>query len=127
MSRNDSSNGHGVQRRPSDPFEPRRVEPRIRTAQEVVSRKWHPLIVYYLIKDGPLSFSDLEERLHGVSSKVLTDSLADLADKDVVRRSVRETRPLRVEYAATEHGATLRPVIAAMIEWGRDARSGDRD
>lgn len=97
------------------------------SAAAVLGRKWHPAIVYHLLADEPLRFNELDARMHTVSGKVLSESLADLEEKGLVERSVSEGRPVKVEYRLTEHGAGLQPVIEAMVSWGetflRDADS----
>lgn len=97
------------------------------SAAAVLGRKWHPAIVYHLLDDEPLRFSELEDRLHTVSGKVLSESLEDLDQKGLVERSVVEDRPVKVEYELTEYGESLCPVIDEMVSWGeqylRDADS----
>jgi DNA-binding HxlR family transcriptional regulator len=99
------------------------------SASAVLGRKWHPAIVYHLLDDEPLRFSEIESRMHTISGKVLSDSLKDLEEKRLIRRSVTDDRPVKVEYELTEHGRRLRPVIEEMAEWGEqflaDAESPD--
>lgn len=99
----------------------------IESAAAVLGRKWHPAIVYHLLDDQPLRFSELENRMHTVSGKVLSESLADLEEKDLVDREVVDDRPIKVEYRLTAHGQRLEPVIDEMVSWGeqslRDADS----
>jgi len=87
-------------------------------AAAVLGRKWHPAIVYHLLEDGPLRFNELEKQMHTVSGKVLSESLEDLEEKGLVDRTVAEGRPVKVEYALTEHGESLRPVIRELSKWG---------
>jgi len=54
----------------------------------------------------------------GISSKVLSDTLDDLEDNDIVDREIVNEKPVRVEYSLTEFGRSLEPVIVAMREWG---------
>lgn len=89
----------------------------VSAAAGLISKKWHPLIVQALLADGPLRFSELQDRL-GVSAKVLTDSLEDLVESGLARRIEVSQSPLRVEYELTSHGRDLRPVIEALAEWG---------
>ncbi|MFB6126722.1 MAG: winged helix-turn-helix transcriptional regulator [Halolamina sp.] len=86
----------------------------------VLGRKWHPGIVYHLLKAELLRFSELEGRMHSVSGKVLSESLADLEEKGLVERSVSDDRPVQVAYRLTEHGEGLRPVIEEMVRWGEE-------
>lgn len=99
------------------------------SAAAVLGRKWHPAIVYHLLDAEPLRFSELEARMHTVSGKVLSESLADLEQKGLVERTVSDGRPVQVTYRLSEHGRGLNPVIDEMVEWGetylRDADSPD--
>lgn len=92
----------------------------ITATSAIVGRKWHPVIIHRLLKHGSLGFSDLEERMDGVSGKVLSESLEDLEEKHLVERTVLDDRPVRVEYSLTKHGEGLEPVIKDMLEWGRE-------
>lgn len=88
------------------------------SAAAVLGRKWHPAIIYHLLEEEPLRFSELDERIHTVSGKVLTDSLKDLEEKRLVERTVSDGRPVQVEYHLTEHSEALEPVIREMVDWG---------
>jgi len=85
----------------------------------LLCRKWHPVIVHRLLNAGPMGFTELKEEVDGVSSKVLSDSLEDLQDKNLVNRAIVSEKPFRVEYSLTAQGAELEPVIRAMEEWGK--------
>jgi len=95
----------------------------------LLGRKWHPVIVHRLL-DDPKGFSELEDEIGEVSSAVLSDSLDDLEEKGLVERAIVTEEPFRVEYSLTEQGASLRPVVRAMDEWGTsylDGASGDAE
>ncbi|HKJ57586.1 MAG TPA: helix-turn-helix domain-containing protein [Halobacteriales archaeon] len=94
-------------------------------AADVLGRKWHPVIVTRLLADGPLGFTRLESDVEGLSDTVLSASLADLQEKGIVERRIVSDRPLRVEYALTERGASLEPVLDAMAAWGREQLGAD--
>lgn len=93
----------------------------------IVGKKWHPYIVVELLDDGPLGFNELKENVDGISDKVLSESLDDLQERDVVDRTVIDDKPVRVEYSLTEWGERLEPVVTAMDEWGQRylERAGD--
>lgn len=86
-------------------------------AVNLISKKWHPVIIQSLLRNGPLRFSELKNRL-GVSAKVLTDSLDDLVDNELVDRNVVSESPRRVEYDLTRHGRDMQSVIEALADWG---------
>jgi len=96
------------------------VEGTLVSMQDIVGRKWHPIIVYHLLTDGPLGFSALKECANGISSKMLSDSLDDLESAGLVDRTILRDRPVRVEYELTEEGQTLEPLIMEMVRWGTE-------
>lgn len=85
---------------------------------KLISRKWHPIIIQRLLESGPLGFNEIQDRVEGVSAKVLTDSLEDLVEHDLVGRTVVSESPLRVEYELTAHGRDLQEVMVALAAWG---------
>jgi DNA-binding HxlR family transcriptional regulator len=86
----------------------------------LIGKKWHPVIVDRLLKNGPLGFNALKDAVDGISSKVLSDSLDDLEEQGIVTREVVSEKPFRVEYDLTERGEDLAPVIQSMREWGQN-------
>jgi DNA-binding HxlR family transcriptional regulator len=85
---------------------------------EVLGRKWHLRIVYHLLEDGPLGFSDLKDRLDGVSSKMLSESLSSLEEDSLVAREIVSDQPVRVKYSLTERGMALEAVVEELLQWG---------
>jgi DNA-binding HxlR family transcriptional regulator len=83
----------------------------------ILGKKWHPVIVHRLLAE-PRGFNDLKRAVDGISSKVLSDSLENLEEYGLVDRTVVSEKPFRVEYALTERGESLEPVIESMREWG---------
>lgn len=93
----------------------------------VLGRKWHPVIVHRLLEHGSLSFGELEDRIQGISGKVLSESLDDLEEKGLVDRTVVDAKPVRVEYSLTPHGRGLEEAISQLHEWGREYLSEAAD
>ena len=94
----------------------------IRTTLDVIGGKWKPLILFRL-KDGPQRFSALRRAIPDVTQKMLTDRLKELERDGIVHREVYAIIPPKVEYSLTPYGEGLRPVLAAMAEWGAGHRS----
>ncbi len=66
----------------------------------------------------PWRFNELQKSLEGISQKVLTDSLRSMESDGIVTRTVFPEVPPRVEYALSELGKSMLPIINAMEEWG---------
>lgn len=92
----------------------------VKAAATILGRKWHPVIVLELLKAGELGFNDLTREVDGISNKVLSDTLEDLEDKELINRNVTNEKPVRVDYSLTEFGKSLEPVVTAMDEWGEE-------
>lgn len=86
-------------------------------AAEIIGNKWTPLIVRDLA-GGHKRFSELERSLHGISPKTLSERLKRLEEASVVKRTCFAEVPPRVEYALTDKGFALLPVIESMRTFG---------
>ena len=91
----------------------------VATTVALIGSKWKLLILRNLLS-RPWRFNELKRDLEGVSQKVLTDSLRSLEEDGIIVRTVYPEVPPRVEYTLTKTGESLRPVIAAMFDWGMD-------
>jgi DNA-binding HxlR family transcriptional regulator len=85
---------------------------------ELLGKKWTGFIVWALL-DGPKRFTELAEATPGLRDRVLSHRLKELMAVGIVTRSEYAEAPPRVEYALTDRGRALRPVIRAMERWGR--------
>jgi DNA-binding HxlR family transcriptional regulator len=86
---------------------------------DVIGNKWHPVIIHRLLNDGPLRFNELADEVGSITNKVLSNSLKDLQEKELVERSIVNDQPVEVEYALTERGQSLESVIESLEQWGR--------
>jgi DNA-binding HxlR family transcriptional regulator len=90
--------------------------PVCRTA-DIVCAKWTLLIVRELA-EGRSRFCELERSLAGISPRTLSLRLRDLEHEGVVERQTFPEVPPRVEYALTEKGRALMPIIEDMRTFG---------
>ncbi|HVV89823.1 MAG TPA: helix-turn-helix domain-containing protein [Solirubrobacterales bacterium] len=91
--------------------------PVCRTA-EVVCGKWTLLLVRDLAERNA-RFCELERSLEGISPRTLSLRLRALEDEGIVERHTYPEVPPRVEYALTEKGRALVPLIEDMRAYGR--------
>ena len=91
----------------------------VETTLMLIGDKWKVLILRDLM-EGTKRFGELKKSIGTVSQKVLTAQLRDMEDKGLLTRKVYAEVPPRVEYTLTKTGESLRPVIAAMFDWGMD-------
>lgn len=90
--------------------------PVCRTA-EIVCAKWTLLLVRDLA-EGRSRFCELERSLQGISPRTLSLRLRALEEEGIVERETFPEVPPRVEYALTEKGLALLPIIDGMRTYG---------
>ncbi|MDE7267309.1 MAG: helix-turn-helix transcriptional regulator [Lachnospiraceae bacterium] len=94
----------------------------VATTVSVIGSKWKLLIIRNLL-DRPWRFNELKKDLDGISQKVLTDSLRAMENDGIITRTVYPEVPPRVEYALSELGESMRPILEAMRQWGTAYKS----
>lgn len=88
----------------------------IEAAMDVIGGKWKPHILWK-IRDAPLRFGAIQEKLPAISQKMLTRQLRALEADRLVTRTEYPGMPPRVEYALTGRGETVIPILASMKDW----------
>lgn len=89
---------------------------------ELLGRKWTGYLVWALI-ERPRRFGELRDLTPGLTDRMLTVRLRSLEAAGIVTRHQYPEIPVRVEYALTDRGRDLAPVILEMERWGQ--RWGD--
>ncbi len=90
-------------------------------ALDFLSGKWRPMVIYWL-RDGPLRFNELQRRLGGITHRTLSKTLKEMESDGLVARTDYGEIPPRVDYALTQKGASLQPVLIAMENWAKSWR-----
>ncbi|MGM9584050.1 MAG: winged helix-turn-helix transcriptional regulator [Faecousia sp.] len=91
----------------------------VATTVALIGSKWKLLILRNLLV-RPWRFNELKKDLEGISQKVLTDSLRSMESDGIITRTVYPEVPPRVEYALSDLGESMRPILDAMEVWGRE-------
>ncbi|MGW3494825.1 winged helix-turn-helix transcriptional regulator [Streptomyces sp. NPDC001020] len=89
---------------------------RARLAFDLLSNTWNAVVLWAL-RDGPQRPVELRERIGGISSKVLTETLRRLEFNGLINRQQHPGAPPRVDYALTPLGRTLLEPIDAFGAW----------
>ncbi|MCI5812896.1 MAG: helix-turn-helix transcriptional regulator [Lactobacillus sp.] len=85
---------------------------------KAITGKWKTSILCNL-GTSPMRTSELKRRLPGISQRILTKQLSELAQDNIIERKVYPEVPPRVEYYLTENGMSLRKILLAMSKWGQ--------
>ena len=89
----------------------------VATTVSLIGSKWKLLIIRNLLQ-RPWRFNELKKDLAGISQKVPTDSLRSMEEDGLITRTVYPEVPPRVEYALSELGESLKPILDSMVAWG---------
>lgn len=93
------------------------------TTLEFLSGKWRPMIIFWLLQ-GTRRFNQLQRELGGITHRTLSKTLKEMEADGLVNRHDYGEIPPRVDYALTEKGASLKPVLDAMHQWAEEQAGG---
>jgi DNA-binding HxlR family transcriptional regulator len=109
-----------------DDSAPRRSRPRkagrtgcaVEATLSVIGGVWKPVVVFHLL-DGTLRFNALCRVIPSATPRMITLQLRELEADGIVTRTVYPEVPPKVEYALTDLGRSLAPVLLSMRDWGQ--------
>lgn len=78
---------------------------------------WKPVLLFHLL-GGTLRFNALCRLAPGATPRMVTRQLRELEADGIIARTVYQQVPPKVEYALTDLGRSLEPVLLAMRAWG---------
>src|ERR1700756_2614484 len=90
--------------------------PRYQHAAEIIGKRWTGVIIRALLT-GHTRFSDIAHTVPGVSDRLLSERLKELEAEGIVKRTVTDSHPVKVDYGLTEMGRALIPVVQAVAAW----------
>lgn len=94
----------------------------VATSVALIGSKWKLLIIRNLLQ-RPWRFNELRKDLDGISQNVLTDSLRSMEEDGLITRTVYPEVPPRVEYALSDLGKSLKPILDSMVAWGNSYKN----
>lgn len=94
-----------------------------RTTLSLIGGTW-PVVVVTALGEGPRRYAALEQRIGGISRKMLTQTLRRLEANGLVQRRRISAAPPGVEYRLTELGLTLLEPVRALSRWAEE-HTGD--
>jgi DNA-binding HxlR family transcriptional regulator len=90
-----------------------------RTTLALVADTWSVVVIFGL-GDGPRRYSELRDRIGGISKKMLTQTLRKLEASGLIERRVLATAPPGVEYLLTPLGNSLQEPVSMLARWAED-------
>jgi DNA-binding HxlR family transcriptional regulator len=94
----------------------RECDERLTRAFTLLGKRWSGVILGLLL-EGPAHFAVLARAIPGISERMLSDRLTELADAGILDRRVIPGPPLGVVYRLTDKGRALGPGLLKLGEW----------
>ncbi|OCG08491.1 HxlR family transcriptional regulator [Gilliamella apis] len=86
----------------------------------MIGGKYKSLILWKLMTETTLRFSQLQKEIPTATPKMLTQQLRELEANGLINRHVYPVVPPKVEYSLTNFGKSIKPVLESMYTWGSD-------
>ena len=89
-------------------------------ALNVINGKWKVLILWTMSKNGVIRFNELQRKVNGISSLMLSKNLKELEKDSLVIRHQYNEIPPRVEYELSELSQKLIVALRDLADWGNE-------
>jgi DNA-binding HxlR family transcriptional regulator len=86
---------------------------------ELIGGKWKSLLLWNLGLHEIIRFNEFRRIIPDITQKMLTQQLRTLEEDGLVSRTIYNQVPPMVEYALTDKGKSLLPILKAMDDWGK--------
>ncbi len=86
-------------------------------ALRLLEGKWKMFIIFRLLEEPILRFSEIERRIPGITQKMLIQQLRELERAGLLGRTVYPEVPPKVEYFLTDSGKGLYSVLDELLKW----------
>lgn len=90
----------------------------VETTLSLISNRWKVLILHNLMNET-MRYGILKKSIGSISQKVLTANLREMENDGLIIRTIYAEVPPRVEYALSDLGHSLEPILSAMDLWGQ--------
>ncbi|MBU3218243.1 winged helix-turn-helix transcriptional regulator, partial [Clostridium estertheticum] len=92
----------------------------------IIGQKWKLPIMWYLFDNNFTRYNELKRKVKCITNMMLTKSLKELKEHNLIIRIQYETIHPKVEYALTERGKALLPALNELSIWGEEQLKLDK-
>lgn len=89
----------------------------VKNALEIIGGKWKLRILRQLLSQEAVRFNELKRAILGITNTMLSNSLHELCNDELITRNQYNEMPLRVEYSLTDRGKSLLPLFYELTIW----------
>lgn len=101
------------------------IECPVKYTLSVIGGKWKLRILSQLLKKEVIRFNELKKQISGITNTMLSNSLHELEQDQLIIRNQYNEMPLRVEYELTNKGKSLLPLLYELSNWGKSQMEGE--
>lgn len=87
-------------------------------ALDILGDKWTLLIIRDLLL-GKKRYQEFLASPEQIATNILADRLKKLDAAGIIAQHAYQQKPVRYEYVLTQKGEDLRPVLEALVKWGK--------
>jgi DNA-binding HxlR family transcriptional regulator len=109
-----------------EPYTPVTAAQGVEAALTILEGRWKLIILFHLFGGKVLRFSQLERAIPAISQKMLIQQLRQMEADGVIRRTIYQQVPPKVEYRLTKWGQALCPALDGLLKWA-ELRDGMAD
>ena len=96
----------------------------VEAAIAILGGKYKAIIVWWLTESGIMRYSDIKRKIPQATAKMVSQQLRELETDEIISRKIYPVIPPKTEYTLTDRGESLRPIIMAICNWGREYMAG---
>ena len=105
---------------PHGKYKPIRQTSPIEACSDMLGGKYKCHILWNLLQNGSLRYSQLRKLVPCATARVLSKQLKELEKDGLLVRTVVSEKPLHVSYSLSALGKKIEPLLLSMIEAGKE-------
>lgn len=90
----------------------------VESAVQLIAGRWKSVILYHLIHDGDLRYSELQRLIPGIERRTLSLQLRGMEDDHLIKKVTDSFVEDISRYQITEFGLQAKPAIIALYQMG---------
>lgn len=94
---------------------------------DIFGGKWKARIICVISVNGVMRYNEIRRELSNITDAVLAAMLKEMAADGLVNRKQYNEIPPRVEYALTEKGKSVLPILQSICHWSRQQTKDELD
>lgn len=87
---------------------------------DIIGGKWKIRILCSIDNETVVRYGQLRRMVNGITNTMLANSLKEMEDDGLVKRTQYPEMPVRVEYSLTDKAKSIIPILIELKHWGEE-------